>query len=83
MNKDCVLASLCVGSIIALAMSLNNPVDSLLKQNSAMIKQQIDQSIAAQDDALEAKRLELQALETARAAEAALADAKKKLASCR
>lgn len=83
-NKDCVLGALCFAAVVALAMSLQTPSTSFLEsQVKAKDKLLADYLTQAQNDALEAKKLELQALETARLAEKALADAKKKLSECR
>jgi hypothetical protein len=54
--------------------------DARLAANDAKLSQAYDNAL---NDALEAKKLELQALESARVAEKELADAKKKLGECR
>jgi hypothetical protein len=54
--------------------------DARITGNEQRLSQAYDNAV---NNALEAKKLELQALESARVAEKALADAKKKLSECR
>jgi hypothetical protein len=83
-NSNCVLGALCFAAVVALAMSLQTPSTSFLESQVKAKDQQLAAYLTqAQNDALAAKKMELQALETARVAEKALADAKKKLSECR
>jgi hypothetical protein len=54
--------------------------DARIAESDAKLSQAYDNAL---NDALNAKKLELQALETARVAEKELSDAKKKLSECR